>query len=76
MAGKALRAYGVPWAYMLDPELGSVTPADSRLGDAVEMIMLAVRTWALRFGSEDLGEWERAACLAGRLLSGPPALPP
>lgn len=73
---ESLRACGARWACALDPELGSVTPAGSGLGDAVEAIMLAVRAWVLRFGRGQIGPWERALCLTGGLLSGRPPLPP
>jgi len=66
----------VRWAYALDCEFGAVTAAGSPLGDAVEAIMLAVRSWVLRFGHQDTGAWERGVWLTGGLLSGRLALPP
>jgi hypothetical protein len=59
-----------------DPEPAAVIPTGSPVGDAVEAIMLAVRAWALRFGRDELGPWERAVWLTGGLLHGRPALPP
>ena len=38
--------------------------------------MLAVRSWVLRFGRDDIGAWERAVWLTGGLLHGRPPLPP
>jgi transposase-like protein len=74
--GGSLRACATRRLVSLDPEPGTVTPAGSGLGDAVEAIMLAVRAWVLRFGRDDLGPWERAVWLTGGLLHGRSPLPP
>ena len=71
-----LRTSGVRWWLALDPEPGPVQSAGCDLADAVEAIMLAVRAWALRFGRDRAGPWERAQSLTGGLLSTTPALPP
>jgi hypothetical protein len=60
----------------LDPEPAAIAPAGSGLGDAVEAIMLAVRAWVLRFGPDDVGQWERAVSLTGGLLHGRRPRPP
>jgi hypothetical protein len=62
----AIRASATRWAYALDPELGRVHPAGSRLGDAVEALALAARAWVLRFGP--VRPWELAVHLTGGLL--------
>jgi hypothetical protein len=60
--GELLRCCATRAAYALDPgELARVTPQGSILADAVEALGIAVRAWALRFGSQHPGEWERAA---------------
>lgn len=73
---QALRTSGVRWWFALDPAPLPVQPAESELGDAVEAMMLAVRAWTLRFGSDRIGPWERAQSLLGGLLTPTAALPP
>jgi hypothetical protein len=68
----SLRACATRWAYLLDVELGAITPAGSELGDAVEALAIAARAWRLRFGTENAGGWERAVALTGGLLYGLP----
>lgn len=70
-----LRVCATRWMVALDTEPGRVAPAGSRLADAIEAIMLAVRAWRLRFGTDATGPWERAVCLTGGLLSGLPPPP-
>jgi hypothetical protein len=70
-----LRCSGARWAYALDPELGRVEPASSTLGDAIEALAIAARSWTLRFGSLHAGGWERAVWLNGGLLHGVPPPP-
>lgn len=72
----SLRACATRRVVALDPEPVAVAPAGSDLGDAVEAIMLAVRAWALRFGRDGTGPWERAVWLTGGLLHGHPPRPP
>jgi hypothetical protein len=72
----SLRACATQRLAALDPEPDAVTPAGSGLGDAVEATMLAVRAWALRFGHDSIGPWERAVWLTGGLLHGCPPAPP
>jgi Homeodomain-like domain len=71
-----LRVCATRMLVALDPEPAAVIPAGSPVGDAVEAIMLAVRAWALRFGRDELGPWERAVWLTGGLLHGRLELPP
>jgi len=73
---ESLRACATRRIVSLDLEPVAVVPAGSSLGDAVEAMMLAVRAWALRFGRDDIGPWERAVWLTGGLLHGRPLLPP
>jgi hypothetical protein len=70
-----LRCSGARWAYALDPEPGRVEPAGSSLGDAAEVLAIAVRAWTLRFGGQHAGGWERAVWLTGGLLHGVPPPP-
>lgn len=53
-------------AVALDPELGPVMPAGSRVADAVEVIAVAGRAWVLRFGPGD--PWRAASRLSGGWL--------
>lgn len=53
-------------AVALDPELGPVMPAGSRVADAVEVIAVAGRAWVLRFGPDD--PWQIASRLSGGML--------
>ena len=73
---ESLRACATRLLVAVDHEPVAVTPAASRLGDAVEAMMLAVRAWVLRFGPHGLGPWEHAVCLTGGLLYGRPPPPP
>ena len=73
---ESLRACATRRLVALDPEPAAVTAAGSGLGDAVEAIMLAVRAWVRRFGSDNIGPWERAVWLTGGLMYGCPPLPP
>jgi hypothetical protein len=73
---ESLRACATQQLVALDPEPTAITEAASSLGDAVEAIMLAARAWALRFGPDSVGPWERAVWLTGGLLHGCPPLPP
>lgn len=49
---KLRRACGTRWMTTFDSEPGLVLSTTTRLGDAVEAVMLAVRAWRLRFGAE------------------------
>lgn len=74
-AGRAelIRAHFTRCAVALDPELGPVQPAGSRVADALEAIAIAARAWVLRFGPADL--WQVASRLsAGLLLQHEPTL--
>ena len=73
---ESLRACATQRLAALDPEPAAVTATATTLGDAVEAIMLAVRAWALRFGKDSVGPWERAVWLTDGLLHGCPPLPP
>ncbi len=73
---ESLRACATQRLAALDPEPAAVTATATSLGDAVEAIMLAVRAWALRFGKDSVGPWERAVWLTDGLLHGCPPLPP
>jgi len=62
-----VRVHFTRWAVVLDPELGAVMPAASRVADALEAIAVAARGWVLRFGPGEV--WRIVAALSGgRLL--------
>jgi Domain of unknown function (DUF6431) len=61
-----IRAHFTRCALALDPELGAVLPAGSRVADALEAIAVAARAWVLRFGPGD--PWWIASRLSGGLL--------
>jgi transposase-like protein len=61
-----IRSHFTRCAVALDPELGPVAPAGSRVADAVEVIAVAGRAWVLRFGPGD--PWEVASRLSGGML--------
>jgi hypothetical protein len=48
--------FGV-WAHVLDPNLASIGPAGSVLGDALEAIGVAARAASLRFGPRPAWSW-------------------
>ena len=58
-----LRSHFTLCAVALDPELGPVMPAGSRVADAVEVIAIAARAWVLRFGPAEA--WRVASRLSG-----------
>jgi transposase-like protein len=58
-----LRAHFTRCAVVLDPELGAVMPAGSRVADALEVIAVAGRAWVLRFGPGE--PWRIASVLSG-----------
>jgi hypothetical protein len=61
-----VRAHFTRWAFVLDPELGAVIPADGVLADALEAIAVAARAWVLRFGPGEA--WEVGSVLSGGVL--------
>ena len=63
-----IRAHFTRWAVVLDPELGTVLPAGSGIGDALEAVAVAARAWVLRFGPGD--PWRIACLLSGGGLLG------
>jgi hypothetical protein len=63
-----IRVHFTRWAVALDPELGAVLPAGSGIADALEVIAVAARAWALRFGPGD--PWRIASVLSGGVLLG------
>jgi hypothetical protein len=48
--------FGV-WAHRLDPNLGPIGPAGSRLADALEAVGVAARAASLRLGSRPAWSW-------------------
>jgi transposase-like protein len=60
---EVIRTHFTRCAVALDPELGPVMPAGSRVADAVEVIAVAGRAWVLRFGPGD--PWRAASRLSG-----------
>jgi Domain of unknown function (DUF6431)/Homeodomain-like domain len=63
-----VRALFTGWAVALDPELGPIVPAGSRVADALETLAVAARAWVLRFGRRPV--WQIVSRLsAGGLLS-------
>jgi transposase-like protein len=58
-----LRSHFTRCAVVLDPCLGVVIPAGSRVADALEVIAIAGRAWVLRFGPAD--PWSVASRLSG-----------
>ena len=63
-----IRALFTRCAVALDPMLGSVLPAGSGVGDALEAVAVAARAWVLRFGPRPV--WQVVSRLsAGGLLS-------
>jgi Homeodomain-like domain len=66
-AAGRIAAHFTVWAHRLDPNLGPISPAGGRLGDAVEAIGVAARAASLRLGLRP--PWSWAAVLTfGRLL--------
>ena len=64
--GEAIRAYFTRWAVALDAELGPIVPAGSVLGDVLEAIAIAARSWVLRFGPRPV--WQIVSLLSGGFL--------
>jgi hypothetical protein len=61
-----IRAHFTRCSVVLDPGLGPVLPAGSRVADALEAIAVAARAWVLRFGLGD--PWQIACRLSGGVL--------
>jgi transposase-like protein len=63
---EAIRAQFTRWAVALDAQLGPIVPAGSVLGDVLEAIAIAARSWVLRFGPRPV--WEIVSFLSGGAL--------
>jgi hypothetical protein len=61
-----IRAHFTRCAAWLDPEIGPVLPAGSRVADGLEALAVAARAWVLRFGPGD--PWQIASRLSGGVL--------
>jgi len=61
-----IRAQFTRCAAWLDPEIGPVLPAGSRVADGLEALAVAARAWVLRFGPGD--PWQIASRLSGGVL--------
>lgn len=68
-----LRHRATVWAFQCDPDLPSITPTGSRLGDALEALGVAVSAHRRRLGT-DASAWQLLAMIAGGRLLAP--LPP